>query len=68
MFSVKRGEGEGWKDNYLGAERYFSYWSPEEIASLTKKTGFSISDTSSAEQESHSNSWIRIVADKEKTE
>jgi Asp-tRNA(Asn)/Glu-tRNA(Gln) amidotransferase A subunit family amidase len=63
-FTVKRGEGEEWKANYLGVERYFSYWSEGEIKQAAERAGFSEIEITGLEEPSRNNSWIAVVAKK----
>jgi 2-polyprenyl-3-methyl-5-hydroxy-6-metoxy-1,4-benzoquinol methylase len=62
--SVKTGEEDGWKTNYLGVERYFSYWDMDDIIELLQKTGFSVSYKDRGETNEHGNDWITLVAEK----
>lgn len=40
VFSLKIGEGEGWKEHKLGVKRYFCFWQPAEIENVLKDAGF----------------------------
>ncbi|MCL2280698.1 class I SAM-dependent methyltransferase [Candidatus Saccharibacteria bacterium] len=63
VFSVKKGEGEGWVDNYLGVERYFSYWSADDIEQATREAGFSEVELDYIEG-NHGNNFFMVIAKK----
>ena len=43
-FSVRRGEGSEWATDKLGAPRYYTYWSHEDLHKLLADTQFKIHD------------------------
>jgi len=67
VFDVKNGKGEGWKDNYLGTERYFSYWSAKDIESATRAAGFSDIEMGQYKGQ-YGNHWITLIAKKAEEE
>jgi predicted TPR repeat methyltransferase len=57
-FSVKRGDGEAWSDEKLGAPRYFRYWQADALQELLESVGFR---TIFLQQDA---SWILVIARK----
>ena len=57
---VKAGTGEAWVSTqaYGGAERFFVYYRPEELAALVREAGFSIME------QSEQDGWINVFARK----
>ena len=57
---VKAGTGEAWvrTQAYGGAERFFVYYRPEELAALVREAGFSIVE------QPEQDGWINIFAQK----
>ena len=39
-FSLKRGQGEGWSQEKIGAPRYFCYWERDELEPFLRAAGF----------------------------
>jgi len=64
-FSVKKGEGEAWSQDKLGAPRYFCYWQQEPLQSLVLSAGFEIIDITDAVSSSkNGQEWLHVIAKK----
>jgi hypothetical protein len=37
---LKRGRGEAWSTEKIGAPRYFCYWEPEDLTPVLREAGF----------------------------
>ena len=62
--SVKHKEGcsEEWKDDDIGAERYFSYWNKDELENFVKECGFT--DIDIEQQGGARSCWLACTAKK----
>lgn len=63
-FSVKRGDGDKWTEEKLGAPRYFYYWQPEPLKKLVAKHGFEWLSMSEGHSAHNNADWLRIIARK----
>ncbi len=55
-FSVKRGDGDEWTDNKMGAPRYFRYYQEAELGKILDTLGMQIIDSRVL-----SDKWIHVV-------
>ncbi len=63
-FTLKQGEGEEWLDSKLGAPRFFTYWTEEQIRDVLSGAGFSeISVWGDGTGANHAH-WLQIIAKK----
>jgi len=60
VFTLKRGAGEEWSEDKLGAPRYFVYWEAPALTALLQGAGFS--SVSIAEEWNGSSSWLMVTA------
>ena len=60
VFTVKKGLGEEWSDEKLGAPRHFVYWDFAGIIPEAIRAGFTSVDAT--EDTAGSTSWIQVVA------
>ncbi len=59
-FKVKEGSGEEMETGKLGGERYFKFWSQEEMNSLVEEVGWTIVDSG----HSSDGKWVELVCKK----
>jgi SAM-dependent methyltransferase len=61
-FSLKRGRGESWSVEKIGAPRFFCYWEPEDLPALLRDAGFSHwRIVEAATQRAHAE-WLYLIA------
>jgi SAM-dependent methyltransferase len=63
-FSVKRGDGEEWSDEKLGAPRFFCYWTPAQISELLANCGYRSHEMVGNGVGHNGAQWLRIIARK----
>jgi predicted TPR repeat methyltransferase len=63
-FSVKTGEGSGWTNVKLGAPRYFSYWSEEQLRGLLENAKFKVVYWSENRTGHDNGDWYHVIAKK----
>jgi SAM-dependent methyltransferase len=61
-FSLKRGEGEAWSSEKIGAPRFFCYWEQNDLVPLLGKTGFSRWTIKSASTRRAHPEWLFVIA------
>jgi SAM-dependent methyltransferase len=62
-FTLKQGDGEEWSEDKLGAPRFFTYWTDEQIREILATTGFQ--DVSIwGDRETERSTWLQIIAKK----
>lgn len=61
-FSLKEGIGETWLKNKLNAQRFFHYWTEDEIYETLNKVGFK--KISIAKSTTDGTKWLCIIARK----
>lgn len=61
-FSLKRGEGEAWSQEKIGAPRYFCYWEREELGAFLRDAGFSRWTIEQAHTARAHAGWLFITA------
>ena len=61
-FTLKKGAGEEWSTEKLGAPRYFRYWGEEEIVAELHAAGFILLDLSVHAGEGPT--WLHVVAER----
>lgn len=60
IFTVKKGAGEEWFTDKLGASRFFVYWDFEDLIPELIRAGFT--DVAAGEDSAGPVSWIQVVA------
>ena len=61
-FSLKRGEGEAWSTEKLGAPRYFCYWEAKDLEPVLGATGFAGWTIENAISKRTNAAWLFILA------
>jgi len=61
-FSLKRGRGESWSDEKIGAPRFFCYWEPEDLEPLLRQAGFARWTIGEVRTERAHAEWLFIIA------
>lgn len=61
-FTVKRGDGEKWTEDKLGAPRYFCFWQPDKLRQVVTDAGFEIVSLTTGE--TRNAEWIQVIARK----
>lgn len=61
-FSLKRGRGEGWSREKIGAPRFFCYWEREELASFLGDAGFAGWSIEEAHTKRAHAEWLFVIA------
>lgn len=62
-FSVKKGHGVRWSDDYLGAPRYYYFWEASDLRELVEQVGFTIYEITER-ADSRSVPLIQVIAKK----
>lgn len=62
-FTLKQGEGEEWSEDKLGAPRFFTYWTNEQIYGVLADVGFGDVSVWGDRTTAHS-TWLQIIAKK----
>lgn len=61
-FSLKRGQGEAWSREKIGAPRFFCYWEREDLAPLLSDAGFARWIIDEVQTERTHAQWLFIIA------
>jgi SAM-dependent methyltransferase len=62
--SLKRGRGEAWSSEKLGAPRFFHYWEPEDLEPVLKSSGFTRWSIEGASTHRTHTNWLFVIAHK----
>ena len=60
-FSLKRGKGEGWSKEKIGAPRFFCYWEPEALQPILRDAGFAGWSLNEAHTERAHADWLFVI-------
>jgi 8-oxo-dGTP pyrophosphatase MutT (NUDIX family) len=63
-FSVKKGEGEAWSQDKLGAPRYFCYWQQEPLQEAVQTASFEIINITDTVSSNKGQEWLHVIAKK----
>ena len=63
-FTLKQGEGEEWSEEKLGAPRFFTYWTDEQIRAALTSTGFDDISVWGDRVGARDVKWLQIIAKK----
>jgi len=61
-FSLKRGQGESWSSEKIGAPRYFCYWEREDLEPLLRDAGFAGWTIDAARTNRAHADWLFVIA------
>ncbi len=61
-FSLKRGRGESWSNEKIGAPRFFCYWQPDDLEPLLRDAGFARWSIGEAGTQRAHAEWLFIIA------
>ena len=61
-FSLKRGHGESWSNDKLGALRYFCYWEPDDLRPILDACGFAHWHIEEAQTGRAHAAWLYVIA------
>lgn len=61
-FSLKRGHGESWSSEKIGAPRYFCYWQPERLEPHLRQAGFAVWTVAEASTARAHADWLFVIA------
>jgi SAM-dependent methyltransferase len=61
-FSLKKGSGESWSEEKIGAPRFFRYWEQQDLASVLRKAGFAEWSITDAQTERAHAEWLFVIA------
>ncbi len=61
-FSLKRGIGETWSTDKLGAPRYFCYWEPDALKPILDRVGFARWTVDEAQTDRAHAAWLYVIA------
>lgn len=62
--SLKRGQGEAWSSEKLGAPRFFRYWEPEGLEPVFRSSGFAQWTIDGASTNRAHADWLFVIAHK----
>jgi len=62
-FTLKQGEGDEWSEDKLGAPRFFTYWTDQQIHDVLDATGFN-SIAVWGDRPTERSTWLQIIAKK----
>jgi SAM-dependent methyltransferase len=61
-FSLKRGQGEGWSSEKIGAPRFFCYWERENLETRLREAGFAAWAIEPAHTGRAHADWLFVIA------
>ncbi|ADP70531.1 Methyltransferase type 12 [Rhodomicrobium vannielii ATCC 17100] len=61
-FSLKKGQGESWSSEKIGAPRFFCYWERQDLEPLLADAGFASWSVSEARTSRAHAEWLFIIA------
>ena len=66
-FTLKQGDGEEWSEDKLGAPRFFTYWTDEQIYAVLADAGFGDISVWGDRVGARDVKWLQIIAKKTET-
>ncbi len=61
-FSLKRGQGEAWSSEKIGAPRFFCYWEQDRLVPVLSDAGFSAWTIDAASMQRAHAEWLFVIA------